>query len=116
MLTGEALIQFHVIRYVNFAYPDMLYCASAGGVRTGFKQAVKMKRTGYVKGFPDMMFLEPVGKHLGLFIELKTEKGVLSKEQKDWLKQLNKRGYLACCCYGFDDAKEVIDKYMSGKI
>lgn len=116
MLSGEALIQYHVIKYVKQAYPDVLYCASAGGVRTGFKQAVKMKATGYVKGFPDLMFLEQRGNYAGLFIELKKEKGVLSKEQKHWIKQLNDRGYFACCCHGFKKATEVIDTYMSGKI
>lgn len=116
MLQGEALVQASLIKYLKYQYPTLLYCASAGGLKTTFSQAKKMKATGYVKGFPDLLVLETTDKYHGLFIELKTEKGVLSKEQKWWLQELRKRNYLAECCYGFDHAKRVIDLYMSGKI
>ena len=116
MLKGEAQMQSSLINYVKYQYPSLLYCASAGGMFTSMKQAIKMKATGYVKGFPDLLFLEPTTKYHGLFIELKTEKGVLSKEQKWWLQELRKRNYIAEACYGFEHAKKVIDMYMSGKV
>jgi len=37
-----------------------MYCASLGGIRTSFKQAVKAKATGYVKGFPDLQICFPM--------------------------------------------------------
>jgi hypothetical protein len=51
-----------------------------------------------------------------LFIELKTDKGIASKEQKEWIKQLNKRGYYASICKGFLEAQKVIDDYFAGTI
>lgn len=115
-LAGEAGVQFLIIQHLKIMYPNALYCASAGGMFTSMKQAIKMKATGYVKGFPDLQICEPNGKYFGLFIEVKTEKGVVSKEQKEWIKQLNKRGYYATYVKGFDEAIKVIDGYFKGAI
>lgn len=112
-LSGESDVQIAVINYLKDKYPNAIYCASAGGVRTSFKQAVKMKMNGYKKGFPDLQICEPVGGYHGLFIEIKTEIGVASKEQKEWVKQLNERGYYATICKGFEQCKEAIDFYFS---
>lgn len=113
MKNEEALIQEAVINYINAQYPNLLYCASAGGVRTSMKQAVKMKKTGYVKGFPDLFIYEPKGQWHGLAIEMKTAKGVMSQSQKDWQAKLINNGYQAVTCKSFDEAKKVIDDYMA---
>ena len=89
--SGEAGVQKAVIDYIKYTYPGALYCASAGGVRTSMKQAIKMKATGYVKGVPDLQIFEPVGNYHGLLIEIKDLKGVVSKEQKQWIKDLIKK-------------------------
>ncbi len=83
----ESKIQEAVVSYLRHQYPNALHCASAGGVRTSMKQAIMMKRTGYVRGFPDLMILESSKEYKGLFIEMKTEKGVASKEQK-WMGRI----------------------------
>lgn len=114
--SGEAGVQIAVIQYLKMSYPKALYCASAGGMFTSMKQAIKMKATGYVKGFPDLQICEPNEKYHGLFIELKTDKGIPSKEQKEWIKQLNKRGYYASICKGFAEAQKIIDGYFAGTI
>lgn len=113
MKNEEALIQEAVINYLVAAYPKALYCASAGGVRTSMKQAVKMKRTGYVKGFPDIFIYEPKGRWHGLAIEMKTAKGVMSQHQKNWQNELIKRDYFAVTCKNFDQAQIIIDEYMA---
>ena len=41
---------------------------------------------------------------------------VVSKEQKEWIKELNKRGYYATYVKGFDEAQKVIDEYFKGAI
>lgn len=115
-LAGEAGVQTLIVNYIKFQYPGILYCASAGGMFTSMKQAIKMKMTGYVKGFPDLQICEPNEKYHGLFIEVKTEKGVVSKEQKEWIKQLNKRGYYATYVKGSEEAIKVIDAYFSNAI
>jgi hypothetical protein len=114
--SGEAGVQKAVVDYLKYTYPQALYCASAGGVRTSMKQAIKMKATGYVKGVPDLQIFEPVGNYHGLLIEIKDLKGVVSKEQKQWIKDLNDRGYYATYCKGVESTIKVIDDYFKGQI
>ncbi len=111
---SEANQQEIVIKYLRLAYPEALYCASAGGMRTSYLQAIKMKRTGYVKGFPDLFIYEPRGEFHGLAIEMKKEKGgTASPEQKEWQEQLRNRGYCSYICKGNEEAIKVIDEYFS---
>jgi len=110
---SESNQQEIVIKYLRLAYSDALYCASAGGMRTSYLQAIKMKRTGYVKGFPDLFIYEPRGEFFGLAIEMKKEKGgVASPEQKRWQEQLRNRGYCSYICKGKDEAIKIIDEYF----
>lgn len=111
---SESNQQEIVIKYLRLSQPDALYCASAGGMRTSYLQAVKMKRTGYVKGFPDLFIYEPRGAFYGLAIEMKKEKGgVSSPEQKRWQEQLRNRGYASYICKGSEEAIKVIDEYFN---
>ena len=111
---SEANQQEIVIKYLRLAYPTALYCASAGGMRTSYLQAIKMKRTGYVKGFPDLFIYEPNADFHGLAIEMKKEKGgVASPEQKSWQEQLRNRGYASYICKGNEEAIKVIDEYFN---
>jgi len=109
----EYELQKAVAKYLDLK--KVLYCASVGGVRTTFRQAIKMKATGYKKGFPDIFIYEPKGSYHGLAIELKTKKGYASKYQRDWIHKLSKRGYYACVCKGFDDTITTINNYFSIK-
>ena len=112
---SEANQQEIVIKYLRLAYPEALYCASAGGMRTSYLQAIKMKRTGYVKGFPDLFIYEPRGEYHGLAIEMKKEKGgVASPEQKRWQELLRNRGYASYICKGSEEAIKRIDEYLNG--
>ena len=109
----ESDIQEAVVKFIDSTYPGTLYCASAGGMRTSMRQAIKMKRTGYKKGFPDLQIMQPTHLHHGLFIEIKTSKGQASPEQKAWRDELNKRGYRAVICKGFDACILEIITYMN---
>ena len=109
---NETDLQMHVVNYIRMQYPKVKYCASLGGIRTNITQALKAKRTGYVKGFPDLQITESNHLYHGLFIEIKTEKGRATKSQKEWIKALNERGYKAVICKGFTECKKEIDKYL----
>lgn len=112
----EEDIQVRVVNYISLMHPHVLFCASAGGVRTGYKQAVKMKRTGYKRGFPDLQICEAIGGYHGMFIELKTEKGVASPEQKEWRDELLKRGYYSVIVKGLEPCINIIDQYLGAQI
>lgn len=109
---SEETIQKAVVRWLEYQYPNVLFCASAGGVRTSMKQAVKMKHTGYKKGFPDLFVYESRKGYHGLAIELKTKKGVASVEQKEWMKRLTANGYYAKVCKGLNEAMSLLKWYL----
>jgi VRR-NUC domain len=109
---SEASIQRAVIQFLKAKYPRALYCASAGGMRTSYSQAARMKMTGYKRGFPDLAIYEPRNGYHGLFLELKKEGGYPSPEQKAWIEELTKRGYSAYICTGYDETTRIIDNYF----
>lgn len=57
---------------------------------------------------------EMVGKKIGIFtaIEIKTEKGVVSKEQKDFINTINKLGGIAGTARSVEDAVGLINDYL----
>jgi hypothetical protein len=109
----EYELQKSVILYLDLQHKGVLYCASAGGMRTTMVQAVKMKRTGYKKGFPDLFIYEPRGEYHGLALELKVKGNYASQSQKDWQKNLLDRGYHAVICTGLEQTLNEIDNYLS---
>ena len=116
---SESRLQREVVKYIQLQYPKARYCASLGGIRTSMTQAVMAKRTGYVKGFPDLFIYESrtvdgITYH-GLALEIKTIKGRATKEQKEWIEALNERGYKAEVVKGLPDILNLIDSYMNEK-
>lgn len=90
--------EFHLQCWLSLhlMFLNVLYCANAGaGLKLSMGQAVKTKRMGYRKGFPDMQIFEPRGKYHGMFIELKVGKNKASPEQIAWRDALLDRGYYA---------------------
>ena len=74
-----------------------------------------LARQGLKKGFPDNFIAVARGAWHGLFIELKRAKknlSVRSKEQREWIKQLNEAGYKAMFCYGAEEAKKAVIEYL----
>ena len=112
----EALVQSAFCTYIKLSYPNTRYCASLGGIRTSMTQAIMAKKTGYVKGFPDMQVCKVNSEYAGLFLEIKADKTCYpSKEQKQWVADLNEAGYYAKVVKGLDECIEVLDWYMQIK-
>ena len=130
MRNQEEEVQKSVVNYLKLKYPKAWYCASLGGIRTSFKQAVKAKATGYVKGFPDLQICVPERgvegdgggtlkgeMYHGLFLEIKKDKkSYPTKEQKEWIAYLNEQGYCARVTKGLDESLAVIDAYFNKTI
>lgn len=91
----------------------ILYTASANGGSRYMAEAVKLKRMGVKKGYPDITIpIARKGYH-GLYIELKrVSGGILSPEQKMWLAKLNAEGNLALRANGFQEAANIIEDYL----
>ena len=96
------------------AHPELLLLFHIpNGGRRDSGEAAHLMRLGVKKGVPDLFL--PVARRgfHGLFVEMKREKGGrISEEQAAWLKDLNEQGYAASVCNGFDEAKDLIERYL----
>ena len=110
---SEERLQSEVVKYIQYQYPKVRFCASLGGPYQS--QRNKAKRTGYSKGFPDLFLYEGRNGYYGLAIEIKTIKGTSTKAQRDWIAALQKRNYRAEICKGLPDILELIDDYLNEK-
>lgn len=74
-----------------------------------------LKQEGWSRGYPDYIITEKRHGFSGLAIELKVidkKRAKVSPEQNWWQKVLTDRGWFAVVCYGFDDAKKILDYYF----
>ena len=99
-----------VVTYCKLLGIDAIHCPNEG--KRSYQYGARMKRMGMQKGFPDLFFPYARKNAHGLFIEMKAEKGKATVEQIEWLRRLKERDYKAFLCYGFDEAKRVIDWYF----
>jgi hypothetical protein len=86
----------------HIANGDLRHKATAG----------KLKAAGVKPGVPDIFLPWPANGYHGLFIEMKVGKNKPSAEQIDYLEWLTGCGYLAQVVNGFDEAKEILCKYV----
>jgi len=114
----EERVQIAIVNYIKLQYPNTLFTATMGGqFQKHFSQRLKAKRTGYLKGVSDLLIFEPNEKHNGLFIELKKDKKCYaSKEQKEFITKALDRGYYGVVAKGFEQCKEIIDKYFKNEL
>ena len=104
-------------------FPELeMLTGSLNGVRLSIGAAVKAKKAGLKRGYPDIGLdvrrssrLEPLRQFGGLRIELKKENsGKLSIDQVWWLNKLRDQGYLAVVCHGAAKAIPTITSYLEG--
>lgn len=116
-LTAEDLLHIAVLKYISLAFSGAkVLHAPLEGKKSPFER-YKATMLGITesKGFPDLLIIYK-GRIIAL--ELKTEKtanskkGVTSPEQKEWNEILNANGVPAFVAYGFDEAKEILDKNL----
>ncbi len=111
--------QAALIMWFQSAYPPAIknrLFAVPNGTNKSRASASRHMAEGLRPGVPDLMLPIPASGYHGLFIEMKRAKGgKLSDAQRDWLEFLESKGYMSVVCYGFEEAKEVISKYLKGE-
>jgi hypothetical protein len=89
-----------------------LHHSPNGGQRDGFTGA-QMTALGVKRGFPDLVLPASNGAHPGLVIEMKSETGSLTAEQREWLAHYTAQGWIALVCRSAEDAREAICNFLS---
>jgi len=74
-----------------------------------------LKLAGVKSGVPDLVLPVARGSYHGLYIELKTPEGKPTDNQEWWLRELNKEGYCAVVCYGWEEAVKCLEWYLQLK-
>ena len=118
LLVSEEKIQIAIVNYIRAQYPNALFTATMGGqFQRHHSQRRKAKLTGYLRGVSDLLIFEPTRRYYGLFIELKRDKKCYpTAEQKQFISNTLERGYYSVCAKGFEQCKEVIDKYFNEEL
>ncbi len=122
-------IQASFCDYLRKVHPNVLFISDTiGNVKLTINQASRNSRI-QCKKFkcPDVVIFEPTEKYKGLFLEFKKstpfkKDGVtlLSNEhveaQQKSINDLLDRGYYACFVWSCDQAVEVLNNYLEGKL
>ena len=130
----ESSVYRQVADYLKQAYPTLIWRFDVGAdLKLTIGQAVKFKALQSGRGWPDLFIPEMSirkgrGFYNGMFLEIKKEgvkifkkDGVTAidqhtQEQMDILMKLRRQDYFATFAIGFEDAKSLIDKYLTGKL
>ena len=119
----EAQVQMAIVQYLRERYPQVLFKCDTSAIKLTLGQAVKMKRLGNTRAWPDLHIVEPRKKFYGCFLELKKDGERIARENGNWvsphvaeqasmLENLTLRGYYAEFAAGFLEAKKAIDWYL----
>src|SRR6266540_4183567 len=106
-----ALIKW--VRTVKDAHPvlKLLYAVPNGGDRN-LRVARKLKAEGVLAGVADLCLPAARRGYHGLYLEMKSEEGVATKEQKEFLCGVSVEGYCAVTVQGVDEARETLEWYI----
>jgi len=72
---------------------------------------IRNRQMGVKPGVPDLFYPIPLNGYHGLFIEMKADKGRLSKEQKRWFDVLTTLGYKCVVAHGWEEARDALIEY-----
>lgn len=107
-----ALIDWTILRSGMYPELKLFYHIPNEGKRT-HAAAIRLKQEGMKRGVPDNCLPVPRGGYHGLYIELKrVSGGRATQEQKQWIEDLSEQGYLAMICKGWQEAADVIERYL----
>jgi VRR-NUC domain-containing protein len=108
--------EFEHISFINWLIKngyDKFSHAANGGSRH-ILEAVKLKRMGVSKGFPDIFIPLPIHPYHGFFVEMKRISGSkITPEQLNWISYLKENGYFAEIALGCEAAIQLFLKYLN---
>lgn len=112
--------------YLRLQYPKVIFHYDLAGLNLSRAQAGMTKMIQGSRGFPDLCIYEQNNKYHALFLEVKKESPYLKNsdklkkdkhihEQQAMINILISKGYYACFVWKFEQAQQIIDKYMDIK-
>lgn len=113
----QAFVQWCRLNNILVHHSPLEFNSSSRAVKT---RAIRMKKMGTSKGFPDLLLFIPVRGITGRIdtyqmcaVEMKRQKGsTTSPEQKEWLKVLELAGIPCAICKGAEKAIEFVNSVI----
>lgn len=118
-----ALFCWAALPDIRRLYPavEWLYGGAEGGYRDKITGG-RLKAQGIKSGVPDLRLPSASRGYHGLYIELKKDYKAydvwvrdVDNHQHKWIAYLNSAGYYACCCVGWEQARNCIIWYLNGE-
>lgn len=110
----EQITLFSWIEFAKNRYEELslIYHVPNEGKRSASTGA-RLQAMGLRAGVPDICLPTAHGGYIGLYIELKVKPNKPTDKQKQWLRGLRDAGHLTAVCYGWEEAKKLIEEYIS---
>ena len=114
MKNEEHLEQCAFFDWLRLVYPKIykITFAIPNGGQRNIITAARLKKEGVKAGVPDIFVPQARGVWHGLFIEMKSKKGRLSKFQVDFMWGLLDAGYQFYECHSWEAAKDSFESYI----
>ncbi len=106
----EQCALFDWIRTQKNIYPYAFHIANER--KCSIYRGKILKRMGVKSGVSDIFISIARGGFHGLWVEMKIGKNTLTPNQKRFMDDMKYQGYETCCCYGFNEARKVIEGYL----
>lgn len=110
----EHQIQVALFDWLKLVHPGVFAFAVPNAAKRSVRLAAYLKAEGLRPGVPDVVIAQPVGRWPGMYLELKSENGVLSVDQEKSLQHLMRAGYACAVAYSIDEARDLIEIYLRG--
>jgi hypothetical protein len=108
LIPTESQIQITLLHYLRAKYPKLLVISLPNEGKRSLSEGKRLQKMGLTRGVPDLFIPK-----LKLFMELKRPlTGKLTPDQESMLAHLNDLGYHCKVAFGFDAAKDYIDRKM----
>jgi hypothetical protein len=115
MKNDEHKLQTACVRWFDYVHAPaghVLFAIPNGGARDA-RTGAMLKAEGVRAGVPDLQLITLSGSIL--FIEMKTDKGAVSKAQKEFIQKLNNCGQQVQVCRSFSDFETFINGVCNAK-
>lgn len=114
---AEAKMQKACVEWFGYNYPayrNLLFAIPNGGSRNKI-EAANLKREGVRAGVADLFLSVPRFGTAGLYIELKTPKGIWRQNQREFCNDVRRVGYGYRVIRSFDEFRDVVEEFMSAE-
>lgn len=113
----EHKLQCACVRWMRLSMPfeaGLLFAVPNGGARDAVTGA-RLKAEGVMAGVADLFLSIPNTRHHGLYIEMKTAKGVQSQSQKIFQQRVEAMGYRYAVVRSFEQFVAEIREYLNSR-